>query len=322
MSLPIAINAVRVPDDYLSPLHGVAHVVLPDHDAVMKRDELLATTREHQAMGILIAGETQIDAAFLDSAPSLKIVANVAAGFNNLAVEAMAKCGVWATNTPDAFVDATADATFGLLLAVARKTVLGDRYVRSGEWARSGICTENWEGMELRGKTLGIVGFGKIGQAVAKRAEAFGMRVIHTRRNPDESAEFRTFEALLAEADVISLHTPLSEQTRHMIDAAAFAAMKPGAVLLNLARGPVVDEAALLAALQSGKLAGAGLDVYENEPDVPAALCAMDNVALTPHLGGATREARKAARLTAAENVRRVILGERPLTPLNEPTPG
>ncbi len=318
MSSPIAINAVRVPTDYLSPLLEVAQVVQPDHANVMSRDELLETIQEHHAIGAIIPGELKIDAALLDAVPSLRILANTAAGFNNLPLDAMTERGIWATNTPDAFVDATADAALGLILAVARSVVQGDRFVRSGEWAEKGIVTAMWEGMELRGKTLGVVGFGRIGQAVGQRAAAFGMKVIHARRSSDGTPGCRTLEQLLVEADVVSLHTPLSDSTRHLIDATAFKTMKKGAILINLARGPVVDENALVDALKSGKLRGAGLDVFEHEPGVHPDLLKMEQVTLTPHLGGATREARKAARMTAAENVRRVILGEIPLTPLNQ----
>tara|TARA_R110002096_G_scaffold91625_14_gene207339 strand:+ start:12775 stop:13740 length:966 start_codon:yes stop_codon:yes gene_type:complete len=319
MSQPTVINAVRVPDDYLEPLHDVAHIIQPDHANVMTFEELATTIQEHSAAGAIIPGELKIDPARLAEFPSLRVLANTAAGFNNLPLEAMAEHGIWGTNTPDAFVDATADAAFALILGLARKTVTGDQFVRSGDWAAKGIVTQNWEGMELRGKTLGIVGFGAIGKAVAQRAEAFGMKVIYHRRTPDDGCGYRILGDLLAEADIVSLHTPLTPETRHLIDADALAMMKRGAFLVNLARGPVVHETALVDALKSGQLGGAGLDVFEHEPEVHPELLTMENVVLTPHLGGATREARKVARLTAAENVRRVLLGERPLTPLNEP---
>lgn len=320
MSHPAVINAVQVPDDYLEPLLGIAEVIQPDHSNVMTLEELLSAIQKHQAVGAIIPGELKLPAEILSDLTSLKVVSNTAAGYNNLPLERMAKLGIWATNTPDAFVDATADAAFALILGLARKTVQGDQFVRSGEWAEKGIVTQHWEGMELRGKTLGIIGYGAIGKAVARRAEAFGMSVIYHRRTSDGGNGYRSFADLLTEADLVSLHTPLTPETHHLIESKALAKMKPGAMLINLARGPVVHESALVDALKSGRLGGAGLDVFEQEPEVHPALLSMPNVVLTPHLGGATREARKQARLTAAENVRRVIVGERPLSPLNEPT--
>ncbi|MEM1294948.1 MAG: D-glycerate dehydrogenase [Verrucomicrobiota bacterium] len=320
MSKPAVINAVQVPDEYLEPLHGVATVVQPDHSNVMTLAELLAAIQSHEAVGAIIPGELKFAAAKLTDLPSLKVISNTAAGYNNLPLDELAEFGIWATNTPDAFVDATADAAFALILGLARKTVLGDQFVRSGEWAEKGIVTQHWEGMELRGKTIGIVGFGAIGKAVARRAEAFGMTVIYHRRTSDNGNGYRSLPDLLAESDIVNLHTPLTPETHHLINSESLAMMKRGALLMNLARGLVVHEAAMVEALKSGQLGGAGLDVFEQEPEVHPDLVAMPNVLLTPHLGGATREARKLARLTAAENVRRVIVGERPLSPLNEPS--
>jgi len=316
MSLPRVLITNTVPDTILEPLRGLAEVILgPDGGLTTPRDEVLQLAPE--LVGIINQGELRVDAELLDRSPKLRIVANVAAGYNNMNTELMAARGVWGTNTPDAFYEATADFTLALILAVARFLAKGDRYVRAGQWKRfePGV----WDGVLLSGKTLGIVGYGRTGQAVATRARAFGMNIIYTRRQTTTDPAYRSLDALLAEADFVSLHVPLLPQTHHLIDARRLAQMKRGAYLINMARGPVVDEEALVRALQSGHLAGAGLDVFENEPEVHPALLTMENVVLAPHVGGGTRESRHAARLLCAENVAAVLRGERPLTPVNEP---
>ncbi len=281
----------------------------------MPRAEVLRLAPRLDA--IINQGELRVDQELLDAAPNLKIVANVAAGYNNLDGTLMAQHGVWATNTPDTFIESTADCTLGLLLCVARMHVKADRYVRSGAW--NSFQPGVWDGLLLADKTLGIVGYGRTGQAVAKRARAFGMKIIYNRlRPPADDPESRSLDALLAEADFVTLHTPLTPETRHLINARRLAQMKRGAYLINMARGPVVDENALVAALKSGHLAGAALDVFENEPAVHPDLLAMDNVVLSPHLGGGTIESRYAARRLCAENVAAVLRGQHPLTPVNE----
>lgn len=319
-SLPTVVNSTCVPEDYLTPLLGIARLVqAPDAGRTMTPEEIAEAGKREGAFAIIVPGEVPITMHVLDSIPTLRIVANTAAGYNNLPLDELTRRGIWGTNTPDSFVHSTADATLALLLSVARKIAWGDRYVRSGEWPVHGGRPDFWQGMELRGKTWGIVGFGKIGEEVAKRAEAFGAKVIFTRRAATGDSRQRELPQLLAEADIVSLHTPLTPETKHLINAAGLALMKPHAILVNVARGPVVDEEALVAALKSGHLGGAGLDVFEDEPRVHSGLFEFDRVVLTPHLGGASREARKDARIKAAENIRRVILGERPVTPLNEP---
>ncbi|MCY4526515.1 MAG: D-glycerate dehydrogenase, partial [Anaerolineaceae bacterium] len=193
---------------------------------------------------------------------------------------------------------------------------LGDRYIRADRWKRfePGV----WDGILLRDKVLGIVGYGRTGKAVAQRARAFGMRILYTRRSVQDDPEYRTLESLLAEADIVSLHTPQTEETQHLIDSNRLRSMKRGAWLINMARGPVVDEEALVEALQTGHLAGAALDVFEREPVVHPALLTMDNVVLAPHVGGGTQEARYTSRRQCFENVARVLRGERPLTPVND----
>ena len=316
------LNAVRAPLDYLSPLNGVAETVQADHEALLSREEMIELGQKHEVAGLVVPGEAPIDVELLEALPFLTVVANTAAGYNNLPLGAMTERGIWGTNTPKAFVDATADATFAILLGFARKIPAADAYLRRGTWEIDGIKTANWAGIELTGKTLGIVGYGNIGKAVRKRAEAFGMRVVYSRSQSDGHPDCRNLDELLAEADFVSLHTPLTDQTRHLIDEAAMKSMKSGAVLINMARGPVVDEAALVTSLKSGHLAGAGLDVFEEEPQIQPELITLENVVLTPHLGGATFESRKRARITACENVRQVLAGETPTNALNQPRSG
>jgi glyoxylate reductase len=252
---------------------------------------------------------------------TLRIVANVAVGFDNIDVDALRSRGVLVTNTPGVLTDATADLAFGLLLAVTRRLGEAERLLRARTPWKFDLGFMLGSG--LQGKTLGIVGLGQIGQAVARRARAFGMDIIYSgRRRADEHVERETqarhvpLPELLATADVVSLHCPLTPQTHHLVDAAALATMKPTAYLINTTRGPVVHEAALADALESATIAGAALDVFEHEPAVEPRLLQLDNVALAPHLGSATVETRTAMAQLAADNVRAVLGGEEPLTPV------
>lgn len=302
-----------VPPNVLEPLDGLAHVIQGPPEIMSRADVLkLAPMLD----GIINQGELAVDAELLDHAPRLKIVANVAVGYNNFDVELMASRGVWATNSPNIFAESTADCTLALLLAVARMVVRSDQYIRSGKWKR--FEPGMWDGVLLAGTTLGIVGYGQIGQAVARRAQAFGMNIIYTRRSQDNHPACRSLDALLAESDFVSLHTPLLPETHHLIDTDQLRAMKPGAYLINMARGPVLNEAALVETLQSGHLAGAGLDVFEREPEVHPALLTMDNVVMTPHIGGGTTRSRYESRYLCARNIAAVLQGERPITPVNE----
>ncbi|HPB27424.1 MAG TPA: D-glycerate dehydrogenase [Acidobacteriota bacterium] len=262
-----------------------------------------------------------IDAALIDAAPDLQIIANVGVGFNNIDWAHARERGIAVTNTPGALTEATADLTLALLLAAARRVVEADRFVRDGRFA--GWDLELLLGLELNGATLGIVGLGRIGQAVARRARGFGMRIVYHNRSAVDPAVEAALEArrlpldeLLRAADVVSLHCPLGPATRHLIDARALAAMKPGAILINTARGPVVDEAALVDALRAGRLRAAGLDVYEGEPAVHPGLLALDNVVLLPHIGSATETARRAIVQMAVDNVIAFFDTGRPLHPV------
>ncbi len=265
-------------------------------------DDMITLLAEADAAIVLL--QDPITRRVLEANPNLRIVSNFAVGYNNIDVDAARELGVTVTNTPGVLTEATADLTMALILSVTRRIVEADAELR-----RDQRC--EWEplrllGASLQGKTLGIVGMGRIGSAVATRARAFGMEVVGVRRG-DWLGE------LLAMGDIVSLHVPLSRETHHMIDAAALAKMKPGAYLINTARGALVDENALCDALESGHLRGAGLDVYEHEPVVNPRLFAMKNVVVLPHIGSATEEARNAMARIAATNVLRFLRGEEPL---------
>ncbi len=318
-SLPKVLFTLNVPREHLSPLDGVAELLLPNRhewNALPKAD-LFSLLRDCEAF--ISQGEVRANAELLDAAPRLRMVANAAMGVDNLDLEELTRRGIQATNTPDAFAESTADLTLGLILSVTRRIAEGDRFIRTGEWGKLGMQPLRWEGSLVGGKTLGIIGYGRIAKLVEKRATAFGLNVIHTRQRNDDHPQCRSFKELLAESDLVVALVPLTDSTRHMIDAKALAAMKPGAVFINVARGKVMDEAAVVEALRSGQLAGAGFDVFEEEPVVHSALFEMDQVVMTPHLGGATEEERQIGRREAAEEVARFLRGEPVRNPVNEP---
>ena len=284
------------------------------------RDVLLGALAGADALVCLLTD--QVDEELLDVAPRLRVVANVAVGYDNVDVAAAAARGVVVTNTPGVLTDATADLTFALLLAVARRIPEADAAVRAGRFPRWGLFQELL-GLEVTGAQIGIVGLGRIGGAVAARASlGFGMQVRYVGGRPDPSARWAgdarevCWDELLAESDYVTLHAPLTEQTRHLVDAAALARMKPSAVLINTARGPLVDERALAKALAAGRLAGAGLDVFEREPEIEAALLATRRTVLTPHVGSATAATRRRMAALAVDNVLAVAAGRPPPTPV------
>jgi glyoxylate reductase len=266
------------------------------------------------ADGLLCLLTERIDAELLAAAPRLRAVANCAVGYDNIDVAAAAARGIVVTNTPDVLTETSADLAWALLLAAARRVVEGDRLVRSGVWP--GWSPDLLLGTDVHGATLGIVGLGRIGAAVARRARGFGMRVLYTQRHrlrrPPAGARFTPLPRLLAQADFVSLHVPLTAATRHLIGARELTRMKRTAILVNTSRGPVVDERALVRALASGRIAAAGLDVYEREPETPAALRALPNVVLTPHIASATTETRRRMAILAAMNLAAALAGREP----------
>jgi glyoxylate reductase len=281
-------------------------------------DELCAAAAGHDAV-ICQLGD-RIDRAVLQAAAHrCRIFANCAVGYDNIDLAAAAGLGIIITNTPGVLTEATADLTWALLLAAARRLGEAERTLRAGAWR--GWAMLDFLGADVHGRTLGIVGAGRIGTAVARRAAGFSMPLLYASRGPSPAIEAlgatrRGLHDLLREADVVSLHVPLTPETRRLIDARALAGMKPGAILINTARGDVVDVEALIDALRAGRLAAAGLDVYPAEPRVPAALLDMENVVLLPHIGSATLSARSRMALRAAENVAAVLRGRPPLDPV------
>ena len=312
----------RIPEPAVELLREAGDVWVSPHDRPLEKGEL------HEAVSGADIAVTllhdKVDGAFLDAAgPQLRAVTNVAVGFDNIDVPAATQRGVLITNTPAVLTEATADLAMTLILAATRRIGEGERLIRAREpWS--------WHmfmllGMGLQDKVLGVLGMGAIGQALGRRARAFGMTIVYTDQRPlddDVAAELGgarqvELDELLSSSDVVSVHAPLMDETRHLIDAEALAKMKDGAYLVNSARGPIVDEAALVDALREGRIAGAGLDVYENEPDVHPGLLELDNVVLLPHLGSATIETRTAMGVLAAENAVAVLRGEQPKTPVN-----
>jgi glyoxylate reductase len=283
------------------------------------QEELLRRVKDKEGLVCLLT--EKVSEELLRAAPKLRIAANVAVGFDNIDVPACTKRGVVATNTPGVLDETTADFAWTLLMAVARRLGEGEQLARSGNW--TGWDLDQLVGTDVWGKTLGLVGFGRIGRAVARRAAGFQMRVIYSDgiRAPlgvekELKAECRDFNALLAEADFVSVHVPLLPETRGLFDGAKFAQMKATAFLINTSRGPVVDEVALVHALETGKIAGAALDVYQNEPFIHAGL-KRANVVLAPHISSASLETRTKMASMAAENVTALFKGQRPPNLLN-----
>ena len=283
------------------------------------REEVLRRVKDKEAMVCLLT--EKVNDELLQAAPKLKIAANVAVGFDNIDVAACTKSGVVATNTPGVLDETTADFAWTLLMAVARRLLEGDGLARSGNW--KGWDLDQLVGADVWGKTLGIVGFGRIGKAMARRASGFQMKVIYTDAvraaanvEKELGAEFREMNALLVEADFISVHTPLLAETRGLFNADKFGRMKRTAFLINTSRGPVVNEGDLVAALESGKIAGAALDVFEKEPTIHPGL-RRANVVLAPHIASASLETRTKMAVMAAENVVALLQGRRPENILN-----
>ena len=305
----------KLPSSVIAKLEAVADVDLYVGAKAISREELLERVKGKDAIVCLLTDS--IDAQVLDAAgPQLKIVANVAVGYNNIDVAACRARGIAVTNTPDVLTNACADFTWGLILAVTRRLGEGERQLRAGEW--KGWALDHMLGMELRGKQLGLVGVGRIGRAVAEKAPAFGMTVAYTARKTSDlpGAVQMPLDRLLATSDIVSLHCPMTPETKHLIDKKALARMKRTAFLINTSRGPVVDEEALAWALKERLIAGAALDVYEKEPQIHPELLNLENALLIPHLASATTETRTAMADLAVANAIAVLNGHAPLTPV------
>ena len=310
---PSILVTYKLPSSAIDPLEAVGDVEV-FRDGVLSKDELIRRIKGKQA--VVVAALDKIDKDVIDAGTDLKIVANVAVGYNNLDVPYARSKGIILTNTPDVLTEATANMAITLILAVTRRIVEGDRLVRRGDW--KGFSLDFMIGSEIRERQLGIIGLGRIGQAVAEKASHFGMSIAYY--NPSArvapSYESMSLDQLLATSDVVSLHVPLIPQTRHLIDRTALSRMKRSAYLINTSRGPVVDEDALAWALREGIIKGAGLDVYEDEPRVHSGLLALDNVVLVPHMASATTETRAAMYDLVAQNVVSVLSGKPPVTPI------
>ncbi|MBI4246454.1 MAG: D-glycerate dehydrogenase [Candidatus Rokubacteria bacterium] len=300
-----------IPDNY--------RVDYNDTEAPLPKADLIRRLQGRD--GLICHIVSAIDEEVLAAAPGLKVVANVAVGYNNIDVPAARRRGIVVTNTPDVLTETTADFAWTLLMAAARRVVEADQYARSGEWK-----AWKWDllwGVDVHGKTLGILGFGRIGRAVARRALGFGMRVLYhdaVRADAAVERELRATHtdpaALLRESDFVTVHTPLLPETRHLIDEPALRSMKKTAILVNAARGPIVDEAALARALAERWIAGAGLDVFEEEPKIHPGLLPLKNVVLAPHIASASHDTRLAMATLAVRNCLAVLDGKPPLTPV------
>ena len=308
-----------LPREALRLIPGDVSVDYNDSLDALPKPELIARLRGKD--GLICHIISSIDDEVLAAAPTVKVVANVAVGYNNIDVAAAHRRGVVVTNTPDVLTETTADFAWALLMATARRVVEADHFARSGQWHRW-----QWDlllGADVHGKTLGLVGFGRIGRAVARRALGFNMRVLYQDAvgadvavERELSVSRKELEAVLREADFVSLHTPFLRETRHLMNERTLRLMKKSAILVNASRGPVVDEAALVRALQEGWIAGAGLDVFEEEPKIHPGLIPLTNVVLAPHIASASSDTRVAMATLAVRNCLAVLEGKPPLTPV------
>jgi glyoxylate reductase len=300
----------------LDPLVEAGHELIePEGDRPFTHEKMIEQASGVDAIVCLLTDQID-DAVLTAGSPRLRVVATVAVGYDNIDLGAAAAHGIAVTNTPGVLDDTTADLAFLLILAAARRIWVAESDVRAGKWP--GWDIDQYLGRDVHGAVLGVVGFGRIGQAVARRATGFGMEVLHhTRRDTGIVGWRGDLDRLLAESDIVTLHVPLTDETRHLIDARRLALMKPDAVLVNTSRGPIVDEEALAVALEEGAIFAAGLDVYEREPDVHPRLLAAPRTVLLPHIGSASLATRTRMAQVAAENVVAVLAGGRPENPVS-----
>lgn len=311
----------RIPQEGIDLLRTIGDVEINPEDAPLPRAELLKKAADCD--GVVGVLTDRIDSEFFDAAKSLKGYANYAVGYDNIDVPEATKRNIPVSNTPGVLTDATAECAWALMFSVARRIVETDKVMRSGTWTGWGPL--QFVGGDIRGKTLGIVGAGRIGTAMALMSRGFDMKVIYTsssnRRNgvleSELHAKLVSFDELLGQSDFISLHTPLTPQTKHLFDASAFSHMKETAYIVNTARGPIIKEDDLVVALKNGDIAGAGLDVFENEPEMASGLAELENVVVLPHIGSATTSSRTGMATLAARNLMAMLKGHRPETCLN-----
>lgn len=310
----------RIYPEAIEYLKEHAELDYAESDDGLSAQELLTRARGKQ--GVVSQLTDKFTATVIDQLDGVRVIANVAVGFDNIDVPAATRRKILVTNTPDVLTDTTADFAFALLMAAARRVVEGHQFVHSGEWTKWRI--DLLVGQDVHHRTLGIFGMGRIGQALARRGAGFSMRIVYhdavrmpEARERELGAEFVTAERLLRESDFVSLHVPLLSHTRHMIGVEQFRMMKPTAILVNTSRGPVVDEAALADALEAHVIAGAGIDVFENEPKVHPKLLALENAVLAPHIASASVDTRRKMSMMAAENAVAALEGRRPANLLN-----
>ena len=295
-----------------------------DHNA---SDDILSAeqlrVRAAGCVGVMCCLTEKIDGAFFAACPTVKVVSNIAVGYNNIDVAEASRRGVMATNTPGVLDDTTADLTFALLMATARRITETEARLRRGEW-KKGFALQQWLGSDVHHAKLGIIGMGRIGETIARRASGFDMQVSYYNRKPLDAAteaklhvRYASKEAILRESDFVVVMVPYSKDTHHLIGAAELALMKPSAIFINTARGGVADDAALIAALKEKRIAGAGLDVFENEPALNPEFLKLDNVVLIPHIGSATHDTRLNMAKLAAENLTRALQGRTPPNLIN-----
>lgn len=305
----------EIPEAGIELLEKYFEVEVNKEDRTLSKNELISRIKDKD--GVLCGLADVIDKEVLDNAKGVKIFANYAVGFNNIDIMEAKSRGIFVTNTPDVLTDTTADLAWALLFAAARRVVESDKYMRSGKF--KGWSSKLFLGQDITGKTLGIIGLGRIGKAFSKKSIGFDMNILYYNRSRDEEFEQKygavnvDMDTLLKRSDFISIHLPLTEETRHLIGENEFNKMKKTAVIINTARGPIIDEKALVEALKSGRIMAAGLDVYEREPEYEMELKDLDNVVMLPHIGSASVETRTNMALMAAKNIVEVLSGNNPL---------
>ncbi|WP_425449291.1 2-hydroxyacid dehydrogenase [Dethiothermospora halolimnae] len=310
----------KIPSIALKLLQEHFDVEVNKEDRNLSKEELIKNIKDKD--GVLTQLTNEIDKEVMDRAKGVRVFANYAVGFNNIDIDEATKRGIRITNTPGVLSSTTAELAWSLLFSVTRRVVEGDRYIREGNW--NSFSPNLLLGQDVTGKTLGIIGAGRIGKSFAKKSLGFDMDILYYNRTRDSefeeqyNAKYVDKETLLKESDIVSIHVPLTDETKHMITDREFKIMKNTSILINTSRGPVIDEKALAKALKTGEIWGAGLDVFEEEPIVIEELKKLNNVVLTPHIGSASTETREAMAKMAAENIIAVLNGKEPLTPVNK----